>query len=453
MNDLADLRAQLLHARTALVRQLAAVEAELADVEARYHKLTQYAPILRLPHELLVLLFDYTRARWRPPPAFEVIASHVCSRWRDIAIGLPRFWSTIDLNLRVPTSADVHRLDAYLFRSDPLPLDIFIACHVLDPLLPPLLPHASRWRQLCIVSDSNIQPTMLRLSVPILEFLSFRINHIHDASSHLYSNIPSLLPQILPSTPSLSFLRLAGTALWTLQPSMINVRTLHLEGRRPMFMSIQQFRTLMATLPSLVNLSLSHISIDAPQQVDNGRNPTLTSLRRLRICDEDRQSGIILSLVDLPAVESLHLRNIEAFDPLPLPTIRSVAFDSCPFLPNELWDTTRAFPAVSSLTMDQSVEALYALLGTSDGQIKWPELKTMTIYDLIPSNVQVFCDMVEVRQQVGKPLTCIRLNRRGRNVLKNKGRLQWLCDRVAVENHNAEEAWPPGLEFHDPDDP
>lgn len=230
---------------------------------------------------------------------------------------------------------------------------------------------------------------------------------------------------------------------------MSNIRTLHLEGCRSIHMTQQQFRTLMATMQCLVNLSISQLSINPSQ---DGYNPVLTSLRRLRICDEDSQSGIILPLVDLPVVESLHLRNIEDFNSVPLPSVRSIAFESCPLSTNELWDVTQTLPAVTSLMMDQSVEALYALLEDTSGELKWPDLKTMTIYDLIPANVKIFCDMVEERRNAGHPLVCVRLNRRGRNVLKNKDRLEWLCNRVVVESHDMEEPWPPGLEFHDPDD-
>ena len=450
---LADLRAQLLDRRRALLSALAAVDAELADVQARYARLTQPAPALRLPPELLAGVFDQAR---RSSPAFERVASHVCATWRDVAIGLPNLWNTIDLHVRPASAAALHRLSTYLSRSQPFPLDIFISSQDFDPVLDLLLPHALRWRQLCLVTSSScclsIHHAMHTLTTPMLEYLSIRTDLPHNGSPEPYLNVPTLVPQILPSTPSLSFLRLAGTALWMLQPPMSNIRTMHFEGCQSMYMTHQQFRTLMATMPCLVNLSLSQLSIDPLPDVINGCNSALMALRRLRICDEDRQSGIILSLVDLPVVESLHLRNVEDFSSVPLPTVRSIALESCPFSANELWDLSQALPAITSLTMDQSVEILYALLASRNGQLKWPDLKTMTIYDLIPTNVQIFCDMVQERRHAGHPLACIRLNRRGRNVLRTKGRLQWLCDHVVVENLDAEEPWPPGLEFYDPDD-
>lgn len=450
---LADLRAQLLRRRTALLTALAAVDAELADVQARYHALTQHAPVLRLPPELLARVFAHVRPIWRSSPAFERVASHVCARWRDIAIALPNLWNTINLDVPPHSPSALHRLSTYISRSNPFPLDLFISCHTTDLVLDLLLPHASRWRQLCLITSSSCSQSfhnaMHNLDVPILQYLSIRTNLPQDASPQFYLNVPSLHPQILPFAPSLSFVRLSGTALWMLQPPMSNIRTLHLEGCRSIYMTQQQFRTLMATMQCLVNLSLSQISIKSSQ---DGHNPVLMSLRRLRICDGDTQSGIILSLVDLPIVESLHLRNIEDFNSVPLPSVRSIAFESCPFSTNELWDMTQTIPAVTSLTMDQSVEALYALLEDTNGQLKWPDLKAMTIYDLIPANVQTFCDMVEERRNAGHPLVCVRLNRRGRNVLKNKERLEWLSNRVVVESHDAEEPWPPGLEFHDPDD-
>ncbi|KAF8633212.1 hypothetical protein AX15_001448 [Amanita polypyramis BW_CC] len=460
MQQLAEQRAQLAQRRRALLRQLAALDAEIADVQARYDRLSnQTAPILRLASELLILVFDYTRARWRSTLPFALVASHVCARWRDVALHQPHFWNTIDINIRGlghRRAVTLHRLQTYLTRSQPFPLDVFISCDTSDEALDLLLPHASRWRQLCLVTASPvtqyIQHALHRLTVPTLEYLSLRTTHGHDNALQPYSNFPSPLPQILSSTASLSFVRLAGTALWTLQPSLTNIRTLHLEGCRTMHVLPHQFRTLMATMPCLVNLSLSQLSTEPLGGSNDGHSPTLMSLKRIRICDEDKPSGIPMSLVELPVLESLSLRNVEAFNSTPLPAVQSIAFESCPLSPNELWDITQAFPTVSSLTMDQSVEALYPLLSFSSGQLKWPELKTMTVYDLIPVNVQRFCTMVQGRQQAGKPIACIRLNRRSRNVLKNKGRLQWLCEQVLVENYDTEEPWPPGLEFHDPDD-
>ncbi len=109
-NALADLRAQLLRRRTALLTALAALDAELADVQARYQALTQHAPVFRLPPELLARVFAHARPIWRSSPAFERVASHVCARWRDIAIALPNLWNTINLDVPPHSPPALHRL-------------------------------------------------------------------------------------------------------------------------------------------------------------------------------------------------------------------------------------------------------------------------------------------------------------------------------------------------------
>lgn len=448
----------LLRKRQSLLSQLAALDLQISDVRARHCSLSnQSAPFFKLPAEIIIHIFQLCHTAL---PSFELLASHVCARWRNIALHLPQFWNTIDLFFRDTTPVYIHRrlqkLSFYLSRSHPLLLDVFISSNALDAPLSILIPHASRWRRLCLVTDSQLtQPihqALHQLSVPALEYISIRTGYERDAEEHQsYPNLPSLLPQIFSSTSSLHFVRLAGAALWTLQPSLITVRTLHLEGCRHMHMTCQQFRTLMAALPSLVNLSLSQLAVQSSPE--NGRNPTLASLRHLRFSDEEGQPSIVMSLMDLPILESISLQNVESFGSTTRAynQTQSIAFDACPLPLNDLWDVVQAFPSVTSLTMDQSVDGLYALLGFS-GEVKWPDLETITIYDLIPINVESFCSMVRDRIQAGKPLGAVRLNRRSRTVLKNKGRLQWVGDQVRVENHDFEDAWPPGLEFYDPDD-
>lgn len=462
----------LLRKKEILLRQLAALDLQINHVKATHRCLSnQAAPFFKLPIELIISIFEICicnassrHSGIRSP--FEIVASQVCSRWRDIILHLPHFWNTIDLRIRgsdLQKARILRRLSLYLSRSTPVLLDIFIVADLLDTALHLLIPHASRWRSLCLITSSSvtepIYQALHQLSVPALEYISLRTAPAHDTEfhpygtdSHPYFNFPSLLPQILSSTSSLSLVRLVGTALWTLQPSLTSVHTLHLGGCGSMHMTFQQFSALMATMPCLVNLSLGQLYIRVPSGAENGHNLTLATLKHVRICDHGGQPGIFMSLLNLPMVESLSLRNVESFDSVARPTVQSIAFEACPLSPNELWNTVEAFPSVVSLTMDQSVEALYALLGFSSGQVKWPALKTITIYDLIPINVQTFCDMVQDRIQAGKPLSCVRLNRRGRNVLKKKERLEWLCDRVMMENHDFEESWPPGLDFPDPDD-
>ncbi|KAF8626404.1 hypothetical protein AX17_006571 [Amanita inopinata Kibby_2008] len=467
--ELGCLLRQLTDRRGALLRELSAVEYEISNVGARYNKLcNQTTPFFKLPPEVIVTIFENCRDQWRTSTPFEVVASHVSSRWREIVLRDPLFWSTIDITVGGPLrerACPLDKIQVYLSRSLPCLLDITL--RDLNPLpdsraignaISMLLPHSPRWRRLCVVLDSpvtaDIYQVLHGLPTPMLEYVSFRIKYPaadRNQDPGPYPNCPSLLPQVFEGASSLSFIRLAEMALWTLQPSLSTVTTLHLEGWEMMYMMPQQFRTLMSTMSCLVNLSLSRFSIITLGNILDGSNPRMPSLKRIRLCGEETQPGVVLSLMDLPFLEALNLQEIESFDFFRiLPTICSITFELCSLSQDELRNVIRSSPAVSSLIMDQSVQALYDLLG-SEGQ-EWPDLETVSVHDLIPVNVQWFCNMVHSRCQSGKPLAAVRLDRRSRNVLRNKCRLQWLHDIVRVEKWDNDEPWPTGLEFHDPDD-
>ena len=85
--------------------------------------------------------------------AFELLISHVCRHWRNIALETPSLWT----NISVTNTACLpyERVATYLERSKSLPLDICIAGGVMqlpsieadnfEALLTLLVPHLSRW--------------------------------------------------------------------------------------------------------------------------------------------------------------------------------------------------------------------------------------------------------------------------------------------------------------------
>ncbi|KAJ6559236.1 hypothetical protein DFH09DRAFT_523809 [Mycena vulgaris] len=59
-----------------------------------------------------------------PDLAFQVLVSHVCRHWRDIALGTHTLWTTLQFSGHL----NVEKAQAWLERSSGLPLDIFIDC-------------------------------------------------------------------------------------------------------------------------------------------------------------------------------------------------------------------------------------------------------------------------------------------------------------------------------------
>ncbi|KAI0264609.1 hypothetical protein BC834DRAFT_924502 [Gloeopeniophorella convolvens] len=130
-----------------LDRKIEAAEAQLAQIVAESRcaiqqlqrdrtaleeKITQtrayMSPIRRLPSELLRHIFIINFEEY---PCCAWILSSVCSRWRRLALSMPKLWSKIRLVTTPNTSADTIRL--WLERSGSrTPLDIEIFLHVPD---------------------------------------------------------------------------------------------------------------------------------------------------------------------------------------------------------------------------------------------------------------------------------------------------------------------------------
>jgi len=87
-----------------------------------------------LPSELLVEAFLWCCVNGNNPtterhPAF--MLSHVCSRWRNLALSTPKLWSRLGLHLSTGKDGSVKRLlsmcyftELFLERSGEMPLDI-----------------------------------------------------------------------------------------------------------------------------------------------------------------------------------------------------------------------------------------------------------------------------------------------------------------------------------------
>lgn len=63
---------------------------------ALHAMINRFAPISRLPDELFVEIFTYV-AHTSSPPRMWFWTTHVCRRWREIALHCPRLWTVVDM--------------------------------------------------------------------------------------------------------------------------------------------------------------------------------------------------------------------------------------------------------------------------------------------------------------------------------------------------------------------
>lgn len=102
LQELEGIQSQI-HSSTRIMQakrqQYVALEAEFKNVASLRH------PVRRLPFEILQCIFEYASGRSKSTPTFAEIRiaikiSHVCQRWRSVAIDTPRMWSSIAFSLQ-----------------------------------------------------------------------------------------------------------------------------------------------------------------------------------------------------------------------------------------------------------------------------------------------------------------------------------------------------------------
>ena len=97
----------------------------------------------------------------------EVILSHVCSEWRNIAINLPFLWTAFKFETRRRASPPVEKLQEYLVRSKIQLLELYFDMYARDlqganqcfKLVEIAIAHACRWRRFTLFNDLKGSPT------------------------------------------------------------------------------------------------------------------------------------------------------------------------------------------------------------------------------------------------------------------------------------------------------
>ena len=460
-----------------LLQELEILDLDLKSQQAQYSRLLNDDTIVyRLPSELLSGIFmmctttrrAFTRTSLYTLP-FQVVASHVSHHWREIALGTPLLWNTPTFTVRPSSHINgriISQLEAHLERSGSCFLDIsldFQFSEELGDYCRLLAKHSRRWRRLSILSmleeGSEIHEMLRNAEVPILEHLSLTLGR-SSGRFRPRQELSSVIPSILPRPPCLSFVRLAGYALGNLHPPTSSVTTLHLDGWAQYYLSHDQFKIILEGSPSLINLSLNQLCLYHSRDPFAITKPTtLPSLRALRIRGPCSPISQLMSLLNSPQLDSITLGSIEFFDSQVMPTVRSLVLDDCEAIGQEIGKLVHSLPSLSELSIDETLPEIFLLVSPIDSegktttkQMPWPQLQTITIHDLQSKDVADFCSMVSLRQAGGCSLRQINLNRKSRKVLQKQQRLEWLREKVIVENAVIDAPWPNGLQYEDVND-
>ncbi|KAJ7106447.1 hypothetical protein C8R43DRAFT_963416 [Mycena crocata] len=174
---LEDVEAEIL----ALERALNVLQTERSLIQERLG--TYKYPVLTLPNEIVSEIFVHFLPAYPDCPPMTGLLSptlltHICRKWREIALTTPTLWRAIELPSDLDPIQRVHLFDSWLERSCFSPLSLKIDLYspgVEIDVLQTLLPHRVRWEFL----ELNIEGDHLHIlkgPTPLLRELHLRLD-------------------------------------------------------------------------------------------------------------------------------------------------------------------------------------------------------------------------------------------------------------------------------------
>lgn len=118
--------------RVKLMRELLETGRDIIQCRREYGQLYNSRSVFsKLPKEIVILIFDILVAEGRATgvplyPLPEVTVSHVCSRWRQLALSTASLWSFFHFDGTVCDVVPNKRLETYLERSQDKPFDLWL---------------------------------------------------------------------------------------------------------------------------------------------------------------------------------------------------------------------------------------------------------------------------------------------------------------------------------------
>ena len=294
--------------RLALTQQLDEINSSLSQLWTEYGQLQNSgAYINRIPTEILCQIFSsclnipklsgdgyYTYEDERP--CTEVILTHVCQHWRNVAINDPSLWRSFRYKTPRWKRDPISRFSSYLQRSYPTTIDLFIhfnfSSHEDMALLSAAVLRVDRWRRVTIISEDNkfnwspFQQALRDIHAPNLEYFSFRPSLFVSGHANGGHVLPAstLEPKIFTSgAPKLAHIYLDSTVPYFFLPPLSNVTTFSLDAKYvgPSSVTWSAFLDILA-LPGLANLSIGGEVLLGPSHQQLHKPIQANALQHLR---------------------------------------------------------------------------------------------------------------------------------------------------------------------------
>jgi F-box-like len=451
-------------------------DVEIATPQFQHAKFqNSRTPICSLPPEILSWIFELGQAieigevdgsdidgASVHVSSFEVMMSHICSHFRNVALDTHKLWRSIDIT----GVQSIESVTTYISRSDHCGLRVRLDFSAQAPSVDELvkfdviLPHSDRYNRLIIYTvnepmDNPIVRHFRDRDAPMLEHLSISVEEVEGTTT-------ANTGVFLGGAEKLSFVRLRGLAIPLFRPPLNAVTTLHLEQTSPLPIHFATFLQILTASPFLAHLSVYGDIVSSLNWPGTVHPIDLPNLRSLRICGVSGMiySGLLLG-INAACLDSLVLKDAQEFDldnfwaspsVFKFPQLHHLTFCDFEFSSHAYVDVFRAFPRITKFATSYSPTTpmiLSLLAQPTEVDIPWPDLHTLTfllnLYD-----DDLIKDVVRNREAAGCPLVRLRL---GTSLDPSALRqYNWLQENVILEEIENLEHWPATDSYADEDD-
>ncbi|KAJ7641195.1 hypothetical protein FB45DRAFT_1053764 [Roridomyces roridus] len=180
-------------AREADRARVVAVDTEVSELQERIRvlrmeqescqrRLEAYKyPVLTLPNEITSEIFIHFLPPYPTCPQLRGLRSptsltHICRKWRDIALGTPKLWRAFSTAYRADQPEHIQAVQTWLERSGSCPLSVKLvlgnAPH--DEALTAILLHRERWQHMELNLAAN-EVALIKGPMPLLQSLSLGV--------------------------------------------------------------------------------------------------------------------------------------------------------------------------------------------------------------------------------------------------------------------------------------
>ncbi|KAJ6481853.1 hypothetical protein C8R45DRAFT_313508 [Mycena sanguinolenta] len=247
--SIAELRAEKAIAQERLDARVAELKAQVLDLECSIadlqtekamvqQRLDSY-PVLTLPDEIIAEIFVRFLPSYPicPPfvgPLSPISLTHICHRWRAVALATPTLWKAIEFRYSYNFECPAFPLaGAWLSRSGSCPLSISILranSTNLPDILSAIVPHRARWEHLKLGINAESLLHLFGGPMPLLRHLDLTLPSCKPCELRAV-DLPRLCSAKVFDDPAarsvtLPLAQLTSLVLWTVAPSVV-VSILH----------------------------------------------------------------------------------------------------------------------------------------------------------------------------------------------------------------------------------